>query len=910
MWLHKVLLFSLFLTVFGQDDTEEDTTDAEKLAEGEKKLSENVLAILEHFKQPDPVGLPGAAIPDPYPVPDMKQSLSFGTLYFKNTAVYGISKFRILYVNAEIGAMEVHAAMTIDVLQARGNYTMSTWLNRAQGPFTVDVTGLKIIARATLGVERDGKLRAQDIVIDLSFSTIAVNFENLGFFGGMFQGIINTVGNFLFDSIKPYVLKEAYTKVRAEINTRLDAVAGDMQFPNSISPLDMVIIDVRKKVRDMHLDPYKMKDYNATVSVFTVSLTNTWITGISAFQRVGNITFQLENNTAIADFDIGTQRLEGRTQWDISAIGGLLSRAGTASFSVEYISARIILAQPLDTRKKPVFRDIDLEVGNIQVRWNGAGTIDYVIEFTVNVLPNLLRYQIMDAIEGPLRERVQQELDKLNVEEMIKEELPRLDAMQGSGFKLSDFKESSVVYTSRNMWLQKFIVIFYLIIVAASGQDDTEEDISTESEKLAQGEKKLSDNILMMLEHFRQPDPVGLPGDVIPDPCPVADMKQSLQLGTLYLTNTKVHGLSKLRILHVNAEVEDLVVEAALRIDALQARGNYSISSWFGSSRGPFTVDITGLKILAKANVGVEIDGKLRAQDIHVDLSFSKIATNFENLGFLGGMLQSIINTGGASIFDSSMPAILKEAYPKARAEINAKLEEVAGDLQFPNSISPLDMVIIDVRKKISDMKLDPYKIKDNNTTMSIFTISLANTWVTGISSFQRVGNITLKMENNTAIADFEVGTQKLEGRTQWDVSAVSGLVSRAGTAAFSIEYFGARVILAQPLDTRKAPTLRDIDLDIGNIQVRFDGAGTLDYVIEFAINVIPNLLRYQIMNAFEGPLRERIQQELSKVNVDELIKQELPKLDQMQETGFKLSALRGPENANVKYDEDEFFNF
>lgn len=94
--------------------------------------------------------------------------------------------------------------------------------------------------------------------------------------------------------------------------------------------------------------------------------------------------------------------------------------------------------------------------------------------------------------------------------------------------------------------------------------DDTEEDISTESEKLAQGEKKLSDNILMMLEHFRQPDPVGLPGDVIPDPCPVADMKQSLQLGTLYLTNTKVHGLSKLRILHVNAEVEDLVVSVNL----------------------------------------------------------------------------------------------------------------------------------------------------------------------------------------------------------------------------------------------------------------------------------------------------------------------------------------------------------
>ncbi|XP_075981455.1 uncharacterized protein LOC142980058 [Anticarsia gemmatalis] len=440
MWFNKLIFICAFVSVFSQDDTEEDSSETEKLAEGEKRLSENVLAILEHFKQPDPVGLPGAEIPEPYPVPDMKQSLSFGTLYFKNTAVYGISKFRILYVNAEIGSMEVQAAMTIDALQARGNYTMSTWLNRAQGPFTVDITGLKITARATLGVERDGKLRAQDIVIDLGFTNIAVNFENLGFFGGMFQGIINSVGNFLFDSIKPYVLKEAYTKVRAEINTKLDEVAGDMQFPNSISPLDMVIVDVRKKVREMKLDPYQIKDYNTTVSIFTVTLANTWITGISSFHRVGNITLKMENHTAIADFEIGTQKLEGRTQWDISAVGGLMSRAGTSSFSVEYISARIILAQPLDTRKKPIFRGLELEVGNIQVRWNGAGTIDYVIEFVVNILPNLLRYQIMDAIEGPLKERVQQELDKLDVEDLIKKKLPELDAMQGQGFKLSALK--------------------------------------------------------------------------------------------------------------------------------------------------------------------------------------------------------------------------------------------------------------------------------------------------------------------------------------------------------------------------------------------------------------------------------------------------------------------------------------
>ncbi|XP_045451070.1 uncharacterized protein LOC123659954 [Melitaea cinxia] len=437
-----ILLLSVIVITHGEDVT---TTTESQLAKGEEKMSEYILQVLDHFKKPNPVGIPGANVPDPYFVPDMKQSISLGTLYFKNTAVYGISKFRILYVNAEIGAMEVLAALAIDKLQARGNYTMSTWLNRVQGPFTVDITGIKISAKANLGVERDGKIRAQDIAIDISFNTIAMNFENAGFFGGMLQGVVNSIGTFLFDSIKPYILKEAYTKARDEINKKLDEIAGDMQFPNSISPLDMVIADVRKKVRDMEMDPYKVKAYNTTASVFTVSLTETWVTGISSFQRVGNITLKLENNTVIADFEIGTQKLEGTTQWEVAAISGLISRAGRASFSVEYISGRIVLAQPLDTRKKPVFRDLDLDIGNIQVRFDGAGTLDYVIEFAVNILPNLLRYQIMDALEGPIREKVQQELNKLNVEEIIKQELPKVDEMQESGFKLSALHTPSTV---------------------------------------------------------------------------------------------------------------------------------------------------------------------------------------------------------------------------------------------------------------------------------------------------------------------------------------------------------------------------------------------------------------------------------------------------------------------------------
>lgn len=49
----------------------------------EKKLSETIMTILEHYKQDDPLGIPGAPIPDPMPIPDMKKSFSMARLNMK-----------------------------------------------------------------------------------------------------------------------------------------------------------------------------------------------------------------------------------------------------------------------------------------------------------------------------------------------------------------------------------------------------------------------------------------------------------------------------------------------------------------------------------------------------------------------------------------------------------------------------------------------------------------------------------------------------------------------------------------------------------------------------------------------------------------------------------------------------------
>ncbi|KAI5642347.1 hypothetical protein NE865_05709 [Phthorimaea operculella] len=419
--------------------SEEVSTEA-LLAEGEKKISETILEMLEHFKKPNAEGIPGVDIPDPYSVPDMRKAVTFfDTLYLENINMYGLKKLKMLYVTADFEKMEVNAAMRIDELQTKGTYRYSSFVMPRQGPFTVNITGLKLTPRGSLGVEIDGKLRTQDIHIDITFDTIQVNFENLGSLGNILQGFINSAGHFIFDNIKPRILQDTYSKAREEMDKKIEEMAGDMKFPNSIAPLDMVLIDARKKVREMGYDPYKVEDYNnADGSYASFSLTNTWVNGLSTFHRIGDISLSLENNTVTANFEIGSQKLEGFTVWEVSA--GMMSVTGTASFSVEYISARVIIAQSLDTTKRPLLRKFHLDVGNIQARCDGAGTIDYIIEFVVNILPNLLRYQIIEAIEGPLTRNLQEKLNRIDVEEEIKVSLPRIDEMAKSGFKLSSLR--------------------------------------------------------------------------------------------------------------------------------------------------------------------------------------------------------------------------------------------------------------------------------------------------------------------------------------------------------------------------------------------------------------------------------------------------------------------------------------
>nr|CAD7453563.1 unnamed protein product [Timema tahoe] len=380
--------------------------DPEQVSEAEKRISDQIRAVLAHYRHEDPVGLPGAPVSDPMPIPDMKQSFSLATMNFKSVNMLGLSKFRLQYVHADLTAMKVKVGIQIALLEIKGQYKLSSWFSgSSQGPFTVNLTQVQIDGVGNLEVQRSGQLQAENINLDILFKDISMKFENLGFTGTLFQGILNSVGTFLFDSIKPFILKQVNTDIRGDVNKELAKLP--QQFPDSISPFDMAIAEVRWQVRKMGYDPYLLPDYHHTAAFLTVDLNHVWITGLSSFYRVGNMSINMTNNVGRVHLHVGTQKLEGKCIWEVAV--------------------KALVSQPLDIRKKPQLEELDLKLGNIQVRMDGSGSLDYVVELLVNVLPNLLRFQIMSAVEGPIKNRVQEVLDSLDLEKIVEEKLPELD---------------------------------------------------------------------------------------------------------------------------------------------------------------------------------------------------------------------------------------------------------------------------------------------------------------------------------------------------------------------------------------------------------------------------------------------------------------------------------------------------
>lgn len=97
-------------------------------------MAQQLFAVIDHYKNPDPIGLP-ISIPDPIVVDQaIEQKISVGTLVMKDVKVFGVSQFRIQNVTVEMDKkMEAGCGLIFDTLEMRGNYSLSSFFMKSNG---------------------------------------------------------------------------------------------------------------------------------------------------------------------------------------------------------------------------------------------------------------------------------------------------------------------------------------------------------------------------------------------------------------------------------------------------------------------------------------------------------------------------------------------------------------------------------------------------------------------------------------------------------------------------------------------------------------------------------------------------------------------------------------------------------
>ncbi|XP_014289079.1 uncharacterized protein [Halyomorpha halys] len=437
-----------FIDILGSFDNEEDsktsTTTSSTTNESPReapmnktmrmdKLSDQIRAVIRHYKKHGTVTIPDASVPDPMSLPNMKKSFSGLDMTFTNQKVYGLSNYTIEHVNTDLDKMQVYVAVYMNKLTILGNYTANTWFKKVAGPFNVTLQFVEASGAAALIRDLQGNLQASDSEMDMTFMDSRVKFGNMGVMGSLLQGVVASAGPVLFDAVKPVILKEINERVREDVNKKIKTIGSRFAETGSTPPLEVAIQEARKYVKENGYDPYKLDNYGVKYmptndSIFQVNISNLVLTGLSDFRRVGEVSLSMDSGTIQIGLHLATSKLKGRCTWSVT-IGKAFKRIGHTNFTVDYVQGRGIINQSLNVSQHPTLEDIDINVGKVKVQMKGTGPFDILVEAFVNTLPDLIRHIVVDAIELPLKFALQHMLSEVDVQQVLNKQLPELDKM-------------------------------------------------------------------------------------------------------------------------------------------------------------------------------------------------------------------------------------------------------------------------------------------------------------------------------------------------------------------------------------------------------------------------------------------------------------------------------------------------
>ncbi|KAL1449278.1 hypothetical protein WDU94_000487 [Cyamophila willieti] len=399
------------------------------------KLSDQIRLFLKHFQQKDPIGIPGAVLPDPMPLQDLFKSYGLlGSVSFKNVKLYELSQFRLSHINTDLEHMQVYVEIEMKRLVSLGDYSMKTVMKNAKGPF--NITMVNVVAEGAVALERDeatGQLQATDSQMDMTCQNMIIDLKNSGM-----TTFVDSLGPFMFQAIKPVLLRKLNTDIRADVNKQIKKFTA--KIPKDVSPLDLGIQEARRYMRKNQYDPCKLKNYSYKINLMRINVSDLWIEGLSNFNRVGDMSLSMDKGIIQFGVHVITSKLAGSFNWSVQFSNKRnIVESGMLKYTVDYLQVKLSVNQSVNINHKPVINDIDLSVGKIIVKHDGLKSFDFLIDSAVNhYVPDLLKFIIIDSIEVPLKVKAQDILDhslvdNYSIDAILNDKvLPKLDEFVSS----------------------------------------------------------------------------------------------------------------------------------------------------------------------------------------------------------------------------------------------------------------------------------------------------------------------------------------------------------------------------------------------------------------------------------------------------------------------------------------------
>lgn len=248
--------------------------------------------------------------------------------------------------------------------------------------------------------------------------------------------------------------------------------------------------------------------------------------------------------------------------------------------------------------------------------------------------------------------------------------------------------------------------------------------------------------------------------------------------------------------------------------------------------------------------------------------------------------LSTVVDAAGLAVIGTILPFIQARIDERLTTEINKKLKDSP---PFPSirDTSPANLLIMKARDYMRK-NFEPHKVQNmvKYETDYLF-LTVGPVTLRGLSNFARVGDVSLGMVNRTMVTKVRIVTGKVRGEGQFgfNFGKLPQIPTSQRHANFTVDRLQFEAIVHQSVDTKQKPRLEDLQLEMGPIQVNLDNQGNFDYIIELALQRMPDYLRYYLIDILEEPIKKKIQKDiLDEVNVEEMMAKSLPLLDKLMQ--------------------------